>query len=145
MDYEALCLALDNIVEKTEFSGTISLYQHDLPIYERAAGFANRTYSVLNTLETRFGIASGTKFFTALAIARLIDSGEIKLSSKLTDIVDLPFKHYASEINIQHLLTHTSGIPDYFDEELIKDFDNFTWVLDPSADGSEFEPGLPPN
>ncbi len=46
-------------------------------VYERANGFADRTHRVLNTLETRFGIASGTKFFTALAIGQLIDTGQL--------------------------------------------------------------------
>jgi CubicO group peptidase (beta-lactamase class C family) len=48
-------------------------------------------------------------------------------STKLSDCVALNFPHYSPEITIGHLLTHTSGIPDYLDEEQITDFD--TWPL----------------
>lgn len=125
MNFDALTEILDALIEETAFSGVISIYAEGNPVYERASGYADRTHHVPNTLVTRFGIASGTKFFTALAIGMLIDAGHLTLSTKLNEILDLPFKFYAPEITIQHLLTHTSGIPDYFDEELIADFDNF--------------------
>jgi CubicO group peptidase (beta-lactamase class C family) len=95
-------------------------------LYERAAGYADRSNKIANTLETRFGIASGTKFFTALAIGKLIEAKKLSFSTKLQDCVALNFPHYSPEITIRHLLTHTSGIPDYYDEETVTDFDSFT-------------------
>jgi CubicO group peptidase (beta-lactamase class C family) len=108
------------------FSGVVSIRQQGRVLYERAAGFADRSNHLQNTLETRFGIASGTKFFTALAIGKLIASRKLAFATKLKDCLALNFPQYSPDITIQHLLTHTSGIPDYFDEEKVSDFDQFT-------------------
>ena len=117
---------LDKSIDEHGFSGVIYLHQGDTVLYERAAGYADRSNRIPNTLETRFGIASGTKFLTALAIGRLIEAGKLSFSTRLTDCVTLDLPRYSSEITIRHLLTHTSGIPDYFDEEKVTDFENFT-------------------
>jgi CubicO group peptidase (beta-lactamase class C family) len=113
-------------IEEQAFSGVISIRQKNDVFYERAAGYADRSNQIENSLETRFGIASGTKFFTALAIGKLIEAQKLSLSTRLQDCIALDFPHYSQEITIQHLLTHTSGIPDYYDEEKIADFAHFT-------------------
>lgn len=118
--------ALNASIDAHAFSGVVSIRQSGRELYERAAGYADRSNKLANTLETRFGIASGTKFFTALAIGKLIAARKLAFSTKLKDCFALNFPHYSPEITIQHLLTHTSGIPDYFDEEQITDFDHFT-------------------
>ena len=120
-----LTKTLNNSIKKHAFSGVVSIRRKDTVLYERAAGYAECSNRVKNTLETRFGIASGTKFFTALAIGKLIEAGKLSPSTKLKDCIDLNFPSYSPEITIEHLLTHTSGIPDYYDEEKITDFDNF--------------------
>lgn len=122
----SLAKALNASIATHAFSGVISARQHGRVLYERAAGCADRSNLGANTLETRFGLASGTKFFTALAIGKLIAAQKLTLTTRLKDCVTLNFPHYAPEITIQHLLTHTSGIPDYLDEEKITDFDNVT-------------------
>ena len=118
--------ALNTSIDTHAFSGVVSIRQQGHVLYERAAGFADRSNKIENTLETRFSIASGTKFFTALAIGKLIAAQKLAFSSKLKDCLALNFRQYSPEITIRHLLTHTSGIPDYFDEEKITDFDHFT-------------------
>jgi CubicO group peptidase (beta-lactamase class C family) len=115
---------LDGIIEQSAFSGVVTIQRRGAPIYARAAGYADRSNRVANTLDTRFGIASGTKFFTALAIGRLVAAGRLTLSTKLHECVALDFPHYSPDITIAHLLSHTSGIADYLDEEKIDDFDN---------------------
>jgi len=117
---------LNAVVNQQAFSGVIEIRHRDSVLYARAAGYADRNNRIPNTLETRFGIASGTKFFTALAIGKLVEAGQLSLSTKLTDCLALDFPRYSPEITIQHLLIHTSGIPDYYDEEKVEDFDNFT-------------------
>jgi CubicO group peptidase (beta-lactamase class C family) len=126
MEHPPLTEALNTSIEEHAFSGVISIRQKDTVLYERAAGYADRSNKIENTLETRFGIASGTKFFTALAIGKLIEAQKLSFSTKLKDCVALNFASFSQEITIRHLLTHMSGIPDYYDEEKITDFDTFT-------------------
>jgi CubicO group peptidase (beta-lactamase class C family) len=126
MGHDQLTKTLDASLEEHAFSGVISIRRQGTVLYERAAGYADRSNKIANTLATRFGIASGTKFFTALAIGKLIDAQKLSFDTKLRDCIALNFPSYAPEITIRHLLTHTSGIPDYYDEEKISDFDTFS-------------------
>jgi len=125
MNIPELTTTLNAAIDEHNFSGVISIRQKDTMLYARAAGYADRSNEIPNTLETRFGIASGTKFFTALAIGKLVEAGRLSLSTRLKDCLSIDFPRYSPEITIRHLLTHTSGIPDYYDEDKITDFDNF--------------------
>lgn len=116
---------INSLIEKNHFSGGISIKEKGKIIYENASGYADRSNKVCNNTDTRFGIASGTKFFTALAIGILIERGRISLDTKVFDIIKYDFPFYSKDITIEQLLTHTSGIPDYYDEDKIDDFDNF--------------------
>jgi CubicO group peptidase (beta-lactamase class C family) len=116
---------LDPTIVETGFSGVVRVRQRGEVVYSRAAGYADRANRIANTIDTRFGIASGTKLFTALAIGRLIDAGKLELTTKVADCMPWNFPRYSREITIQQLLTHTSGVPDYYDEEKITDFDGF--------------------
>jgi CubicO group peptidase (beta-lactamase class C family) len=63
--------------------------------------------------------------FTALGIGKLIEDGKISLSTKVNEI-DRKYTGFIDEnVTIQNLLSHTSGIYDYYDEELVEVFDNF--------------------
>lgn len=124
MEDSQLTNMLNASIEEHAFSGVISLRRQGIVRYERAAGYADRSNKVENTLETRFGIASGTKFFTALAIGKLIEAQKLSFDTKLRDCIALDFPQYSQEITIRHLLTHTSGIPDYLDEEKMPDCEN---------------------
>lgn len=106
---------INSVIEKTDFSGVISIKEKDKIFYEKAVGYADRSNKISINTETRFGIASGTKLFTALAIGKLIEGGKLSLDSKVFDIIKYDFPSYAKDITIEHLLTHTSGIPDYYD------------------------------
>ena len=61
---------------------------------------------------TRFRLASVTKQMTATAIMLLVRDGRLRYEDPLTRA--LPgFPAYGSGVTIRHLLTHTSGLPDY--------------------------------
>ncbi len=61
---------------------------------------------------TRFRLASVTKQFTAAAIMLLVRDGRLRYEDTL--VRALPgFPAYGSGVTIRHLLTHTSGLPDY--------------------------------
>ncbi len=63
-------------------------------------------------IRTSFRLASVTKQMTAAAIMRLVRDGRLRYEDTLTGA--LPgFPAYGSRVTIRHLLTHTSGLPDY--------------------------------
>lgn len=125
MENTTIFKVLDQLISKDDFSGVVSIKKQGKIIYEKASGYADRGNRVKNNIETKFGIASGTKLFTALAIGKLIDQGKISMETKVCDIIDYNFELYSKDITIRQLLTHTSGMPDYYDEDKIDDFDNF--------------------
>ena len=116
---------IEQTVSETSFSGVIFVKLGGSIEFESAYGYADRSNKIWNTVDTRFGIASGTKFLTALGIGKLIDRGKLSLASKLCDCVNIDFPHISEDVTIHHLLTHTSGVYDYYDEELVEDIDNF--------------------
>jgi len=111
---------LDEYTE--DFSGVLSVTGSTGVIHQQAFGQRNRAENSPNTVETAFGIASGTKLFTGLAICKLIDSGKLSLDSKLCDILQYDLGQIDKRVTVYQLLTHTSGVGDYVDEEA-DDFD----------------------
>lgn len=116
--------------KESDFSGVVSIRQSDAVLCARAFGYANRAEQIENTADTRFQMASGSKTFTAVAVCQLIERGCFDFDTALRDCLDIEFPHFDPNITIHHLLTHTSGIPDYFDEELMEDFEAL-WLEHP--------------
>ncbi len=99
--------------ELTHLEGAVSIHQQGEQIFSHANGFAHRGYRASNTEATRFGIASGTKLFTAVAILRLVEEGKVALDEHVAPILpDIGIE--LDGVTVHHLLTHTSGIGDYF-------------------------------
>ncbi|NJK44348.1 MAG: beta-lactamase family protein [Pleurocapsa sp. SU_196_0] len=125
MDQVEFSKKIDEIITKKPLSGIISIRSRDKVVYEKAFGYSDRGNKLENEMDTRFGIASGTKFLTALAIGKLIEADKLSLLSKLHECIPHQFPNYSPEVTIGNLLNHTSGIPDYYDEEKMTDFDHF--------------------
>ena len=70
-----------------------------------------------NAPDTQFGLASGAKGLTALAVVSLIEDGTLDLDTTARSLLgpDLPL--IGDDVTIEHLLSHTSGIGDYVDED----------------------------
>jgi CubicO group peptidase (beta-lactamase class C family) len=98
------------------FSGVVKVDRGAETLFAQAYGFAHRAYGVPNTVDTRFAIASGTKGFTAVTVAGLIADGALSLDTAAREVLgeDLPL--IDDRVTVEHLLTHTSGIGDYYDE-----------------------------
>lgn len=105
------------------FSGVISVREQGRVVFERASGFAQRPDRLPNTLQTRFGTASGTKTFTAVAVCQLVERGLARFNSPLKDCMGDVWPGVDPAITLHQVLSHTSGIPDYFDEETMADED----------------------
>jgi CubicO group peptidase (beta-lactamase class C family) len=121
---------LNKLIEETQFSGAINIKRGDEVIIKAAAGYSNRSDELLNRVDTRFGIASGCKLFTAVAIAQLVERGLLSFDTKVKDCLEVEFPNFDENVTIHHLLTHSSGIPDYFDEDIMDDFEEL-WKLTP--------------
>ena len=108
---------LDSLAAESSFSGVVRVDRGDEVVVEHAYGLAHRAYEVPNTVDTRFGIASGVKGVTALTIVSLIEDGVLDLSTRARALLggDLPLVD--DDVTVEHLLAHRSGIGDYMDED----------------------------
>ncbi len=82
-------------------------------------GYGVREFGKATKLDpvTNFRLASDTKQFTAMGIMLLVHDGKLRYEDRLTDIWP-DFPDYGKAITVRHLLTHSSGLPDY--EELME-------------------------
>lgn len=120
---------LKTLQKEIDFSCTVYAKAGDT-VFTKSYGLANRSEKIVNETNTRYGIASGCKIFTAIAICQLVEMGKLTLHAKLKDCLDVKFPHFDEQISLHHLLTHTSGIPDYFDEEEMDNFEAL-WIHRP--------------
>jgi CubicO group peptidase (beta-lactamase class C family) len=99
-------------VDKKAFTGSVLVAQGSEVLFNKAYGSANLEWAVPNTPATKFRLASVTKQFTAACVLLLEERGRLNLDHVLKNYLsDLP--EAWDGITIRHLLTHTSGIPNY--------------------------------
>jgi D-alanyl-D-alanine carboxypeptidase len=111
------------VLQRTQTPGaTILVIQDGQALYRKAIGLRDRDRGLPARMDTHYEIGSITKQFTAAAILQLRDAGKLNIDEKVSAY--LPDVPHAGDITIRQLLTHTSGIPDYFglksDEEFTK-------------------------
>lgn len=93
--------------------GAVLVAQGGKVIYERALGLADVTTKTALTTDHQFRIGSVTKQFAAVSILQLAEAGKLQVDDEIQKYVDFPKKE--QPITIRHLLTHTSGIPNFTD------------------------------
>jgi len=123
LDRRALENAIARQHEREPFSGVVSVRERGEVVFEQAFGLAHRAERIPNTPATRFGIASGTKTLTAIAVAQLVEQGILAFDARLADCVAAPLPAFDPGVTLHHLLTHSAGIPDYFDEAVMDDYE----------------------
>jgi len=116
---------VDSVAEETGFSGVVRVDVGNGIELAKAYGLADRGHEIPNTVDTQFGIASGTKGLTALAVASLIEDDLLELATTARSVLgnDLPL--IDDGVTIEHLLSHRSGIGDYLDEDADLDFADY--------------------
>jgi CubicO group peptidase (beta-lactamase class C family) len=120
---DELDAVIAGVADETRFSGAVRIDIGD-DTGEWAYGLADRRHQIANTPHTRFGIASGTKGFTALTVMSLVESGELALETTAREVLgdDLPL--IDGRVTVAHLLSHRSGIGDYLDESQLGDIND---------------------
>lgn len=85
-------------------------------LLERGYGLADAEFDVQADANTLFRIGSVTKQFTAAAVLRAVEHGDLALDDDLSEHVP-SFELQGRKVTIAQLLTHTSGIVSYTDLE----------------------------
>jgi D-alanyl-D-alanine carboxypeptidase len=131
-------------IKSDEPGGAVIVVKDGKVIFRKAYGMANLELSVKMEPEMVFCIGSLTKQFTAVAVVRLAEKGQLSL----TDPIGKYFPDFPSsrQIQIQHLLTHTSGIKDYipledFHSRMREDLSNADVIEIVQKEPLEFLPG----
>jgi CubicO group peptidase (beta-lactamase class C family) len=120
---------LGALADANDFSGVVVVSRDGRPIVEIARGFADRANDRPNTSETLFGIASITKGLTALTVASLIESGELRRDTTLRSLLPDALPMVDPAVTIEQLLGNTSGVGDYLDEDELGDVDDYLMAL----------------
>ena len=116
---------LDQYVQENKVAGVVALVlRNGQPVYERAAGWADKEGSRKMTTDTIFRIASQTKAITSAAVLILVEEGKIALNDPVSRFIPayakttvavrseagINFVPAKRQITIKDLLTHTAGI-----------------------------------
>lgn len=103
-----LISALINKKVKAGFNGSILVAQKGVVLYENAFGFSKDT--IPNTKDSKFQLASLSKTFTAVAVMKMVQEGQIGLDNTVKDY----FPNFPYDgVSIRSLLSHRSGLPYY--------------------------------
>jgi len=106
---------LDKTVDGKRVFGTSFAIKKDTLVWNGASGNLS--------IDQPYFIASTTKLFTTALILKLRAESKLNLDDKIINYIDKSTlsglhiykgKDYSDELTIRHLLSHTSGLPDYF-------------------------------
>jgi CubicO group peptidase (beta-lactamase class C family) len=119
MDADAVTAWLEDRVAGHLFSGVAIVWRGGRPEYTYAGGIAHRGHGVPIAEGSRFFVASITKLATATAALRLVEQGTLRLDQALVDVLpdDQRPTALTRDHTLHHLLSHTSGLTNYHDDE----------------------------
>ncbi len=101
-------------VDNHVFNGSILVAKNGKVIFSKGFGLANKEWQVSNTADSKYGIGSITKSITAILTMQLVEQKRLALTDTIDRYLpELPKKR-AQGITVHHLLSHTSGLPNYF-------------------------------
>jgi CubicO group peptidase (beta-lactamase class C family) len=102
---------IESSCNPNNFNGIVLIAKGDEIVYHEAFGYNNLETKTSLDKNAIFRIGSITKQFTAVAILQLVQEGKLRLTDNIGSIIkDVP---YEQEIQIHHLLSNSSGIPNF--------------------------------
>lgn len=139
----------DALEHARKFNGTVLIAREGSTVFERHVGFADAATGRAITSRTSFNLASVSKHITAFAVLLLAHEGKLSLHDPLVRHIPELGRH--DGVTLDHLLSHTSGIPDYArSRNLAKRLERDGDILTPAKliawlattdDGPMFTPG----
>lgn len=142
-DEQKLSQKLDEYISTStaqdRFSCSVLIAKKDTILLNKGYGCANYEFNIPNDHTTRFSIGSNTKIFTAVAIMLLQEQD-------LLNVHDPVAKHisgFPQTITLHHLLTHTSGVPNYYKQwDSICEYNDLNEIINVIKNWElEFSPG----
>ena len=110
-------LTIEN--QRIGFNGVCLVAKGGEVLYHKAFGTASFEYKIPMNTDHRFKIASISKSFTGLLMGLAIEEGKLKPDDTIGKYLPEFNKGYWTDVSLQHLLTHTSGLPHH---EAIPDY-----------------------
>jgi CubicO group peptidase (beta-lactamase class C family) len=100
-------------------SGSVLLTEAGVPVAQYCVGLADRAAGTPVTPGTRFQTASVSKMLTAAAVLDQVAQGKVTVATPVVEVVpaDHRPRSLSADVTVHHLLCHTSGIADYFEED----------------------------
>ena len=133
--------------EYGKFNGSVLMADQGKLVYKKGFGMANMEWDIPNKPNTKHRLGSITKQFTAMLILQLAAADKLDLQAPVTKYLSDYPKESGDKITIHHLLTHTSGIPNYtsfpgfFEEESRNPYTPDAFVEKFANKDLEFTPG----
>jgi CubicO group peptidase (beta-lactamase class C family) len=104
------------LYERGQFNGAILVAREGTILYRKAFGKANFQTGSDFTPETPSDLASVTKQFTAMSVMILAERKKLSYDDPVSKYIpEFSRSAHFNKITLRHLLTHTSGMPDYND------------------------------
>lgn len=119
-------MGIDDVIDN-QFRGCVLICEKGKIIFEKSWGYADLANKIPNEIDTKFATASAGKVFVAVGILQLIEKGRLHFNDRIGNLFDFDLKQIDPAITVEELLTHTSGIPDYFDESIMEEYEEL-WV-----------------
>lgn len=124
---------------------TVIVVKDGKTVFRKAYGMADLAAKRPLTPDTALRIGSITKQFTSTAILMLADEGKLALNDPITKFLP-DYPTHGRTITIEHLLTHTSGIPSYtskpsYMQDMARDMTVSQLIDSFKDDPLDFEPG----
>lgn len=112
---------VEDQVSTEQFSGALLVTHESQIVFQGAYGLASKAFNVPNQLDTKFNLGSMNKMITAVTVAQLVATGKLNYDDAISQhLSDYPNEEAAGAVTIHHLLTHTSGLTDYFNDTFIE-------------------------
>lgn len=108
---EQMSAFLNNLEAEGQFMGSVLVAQDGAILLNEGYGMADIEAGIPNSPDNQYRIGSLTKQFTAAAILKLQEDGLLNVQDPVQKYI--PDYPNGDRITIHHLLTHTSGIPNY--------------------------------
>ena len=108
---------LQKQVAADKFSGCVLVARAETPIFRKAYGLASKRFNVPNQIDTKFNLGSINKVFTKVAVMQLFEQHKLSLEDYVSKHLPNYPSDVASKVKINHLLNHTSGMGNYFNEK----------------------------